>query len=288
MKYFFRIYRLLALSGWLLLSACPQMTTGALTGGGAPVNATGEKSAKGDTDIPSSDDVPAPAAAAPVPSTVGGGDAGGLGGAGSGSPEFETAMRRIDGAPVPTSEPVTVARDGAVFSAPAMPERIVTFEGNVRVLSWPASVSREWTDYADFARKLAECQNPAAVCRLTEEVAKQVRVENGPICLEGWEISPQMSPFCDTLIPESQLINSWPLKEFAYSLFFVTKSGKNEELGGGFETVDSLAELIELATDHRLRFSGEKAFRPYWLIPGLLDRNLFPILVTPAPEPSRP
>lgn len=157
MKAPFRLFfRILPLAGLLLLGGCPQMTTGAISGAGSPLTATGEKGTSTSEKSVDAEDVAAPPAAAPVPPPSAREIAGDSGGPAGGT-EYSTMMRRTEGAP---GDPMVVAREsgGGILASPTPPERLEdpdqTLICNVLSVSGPQT-GRSWSDAEDFLRKLA-------------------------------------------------------------------------------------------------------------------------------------
>ncbi|HEX5037668.1 MAG TPA: hypothetical protein VFX30_10955 [bacterium] len=264
--------KILPLAGLLFLAACPQMTTGAISGAGAPLSATGEKtnSTTDTTDKGAgNDEFAPPPAAVPVPLPSGGGDAGGLGGEGSGNPEYAARMLTgpSDGSPV--GEPIRVAREsgGGVLSSPSPSEHIETFKANVRILGWPLGVQREWTDASDFFRKITACRS-SGHCELKEEISKKVIVMNGSLPLEG-TVSERGLAFVE-VFTEAQVPDEIPVPHSGHYLYFVTKDHQTADLGGAFEEPPTLDELMALATDDRLKLVAEKDTY-FYLFPTSLD-----------------
>ncbi|HEX5037667.1 MAG TPA: hypothetical protein VFX30_10950 [bacterium] len=236
--------KILPLAGLLFLAACPQMTTGAISGAGSPLSATGEKASSTDTTdkAPGADEL-VPSAAAPVP-TPGGGDAGGLGGAGSGGSDAATAMRRVDGAPsetpageaIPVSGPV-VARDsrGGVLGSPSLPEHIGSGADNLRVVYWPASVRRNWSDARDFFAKLAAGQ-------ISETAAQGATVFHyGVMLFPPLEGDPPV-----IVARKEDLLTNDLVQSPGYYLFFFTSDESKWEMGPETMGVTSVAQLKSL------------------------------------------
>ncbi|HEX5037669.1 MAG TPA: hypothetical protein VFX30_10960 [bacterium] len=124
------------------------MTTGAISGAGSPLTATGEKGASTSEKGVDTEDVPAPPpSVAPVPTPS----------ADAADAEYSTMMRRTDGAP---ADPMVVAREsrGGILESPTPGERLEdpdqTLICNVLSVSGPQT-GRSWGDSEDFLRKLA-------------------------------------------------------------------------------------------------------------------------------------
>jgi hypothetical protein len=250
-------------AGLVLLSACPQMTTGAINGAGSPLNASGEKSSSNTSDTTeksAGSDELAPPPAAP-PTAVGGGDAGGLGGAGSGNSDYETAMRRL---PAPTGEPTPVSgpiasRDsaGGVLSAPSSPEYIGSQAVNLRAIYIPSGQTRNWTDANDFFQKLSAGE-------ISETVARHAKAMHWMIMISRFEEDgiPQ------TVANYGEILTNDIVQEPGTYFFFYTENYNAWEMGPQTMDIASLSQLKSLiAVDQvdddgfafKLHFFGERS-----------------------------
>jgi hypothetical protein len=157
MKAIFRLFiRLLPLAGLLFAGGCPQMTS-AVSGGGSPLSATGERSTAVTDKTTDSEDTAAPPAAAPLPPST---TREGVSEAPPAGTDYSTMMRRMD-APSGSEagDTTVVAREsrGGILGAPSEEERLEDPEYqlicNVITIRGPIS-GRSWTGIDDFYRKL--------------------------------------------------------------------------------------------------------------------------------------
>jgi len=283
------------MAGMLLLTACPQMTTSAVGTPGGPLSAGGEEKTVSEKVSDSEEVTAPPSAAAPIPPPPagGGGDP-----AGTTPPPTEPAFHRIGGSgaggetPIPISGPLA-SGDRGLISAPTIREAIDTPADNLRILFWPASARRNWTNAEDFFTKLRSGN-------IAEETAKQAKAQHmvALIC--------PTCPSIDADSPAARSEEEIPSKDFfatepGYYLFFITEEGLYD-MGPESVDVTSTAHLKGLVRldqadpdghEFRMRFLGERTiFSRFTIDPSMLRQPFpglpsgsFPLFLETVPLP---
>jgi hypothetical protein len=191
-------------------------------------------------------------------------------------------MRRVDGVP-PEPEPVVADSRGGILSAPSSPEAVVTNFVDLRVVYWPSSERRTWTNAEDFFAKLAAGQ-------ISDDVADGAKVMHWSIMVTPLlERLPEDPPVL--VRREEEVMDNGLVHESGYYLFFFTADGLLWDMGPPSADVTSAAQLKSLVRldqadpeghPYRIRFLGERNVLPTPVIniditdPSLFKQPLFP------------